>query len=143
MTSMITQPERDTNASDERPADCACTHCGLPVPRGLLVAGRDQQFCCQGCASVYEVIHGCGLDAYYRLRDQSDSTGQAVKPTDCDRIASFDTDKFSELYVRTRDDGMCVVDLMLEGVHCAACVCLPHGCVSVDCRRSLAYRTHS
>lgn len=121
---MITQPERDTKASDECSADCACTHCGLAVPRGLLVAGRDQQFCCQGCASVYEVIHGCGLDAYYRLRDQSDSTGQAVKPTDCDRIASFDTDKFSELYVRTRDDGMCVVDLMLEGVHCAACVWL-------------------
>eukprot|EP00752_Nemacystus_decipiens_P013680 g12133.t1 len=91
---------------------------------GLVVDGREQQFCCQGCASVYEVIHGCGLDTYYRLRDNSDAAGQAVQPTDRDRLAAFDTDKFHELYVRTRDDGACVVDLMLEGVHCAACVWL-------------------
>lgn len=121
---MLTQPERETQHDGERHVDCACTHCGLPVPKGLVVAGRDEQFCCQGCASVYEVIHGCGLDSYYRLRDQSDSAGQAVKATDHDRVASFDTEKFQELYVRTRDDGMCVVDLMLEGVHCAACVWL-------------------
>lgn len=124
MTSVLTQPERDAQAGDDRQVDCTCTHCGLPVPMGLFVVGRDEQFCCQGCASVYEVIHGCGLDAYYRLRDQSDSAGQAIKPTDSDRVSSFDTDKFSELYVRTRDDGLCVVDLMLEGVHCAACVWL-------------------
>lgn len=108
----------------DRRVDCACTHCGLPVPKGLIVANHDEQFCCQGCAAVYELIHGCGLDSYYRLRDQSEMPGQAVKQTDRDRIDSFDTDKFHELYVRTRDDGMCVVDLMLEGVHCAACVWL-------------------
>ena len=119
----MSQPEHEAQADAQR-VDCACLHCGLPVPRGLVVAGRDEQFCCQGCASVYALIHGCGLDSYYRLREQSESPGQAVRETDSERVASFDTDKFHELYVRTRDDGMHVVDLMLEGVHCAACVWL-------------------
>ena len=123
MTSLLTQPEHDAQATRPK-GDCTCTHCGLPVPSGLVVAGQDQQFCCQGCASVYELIHGCGLDAYYRLRDQTDASKQPIKLSDRDRLGSFDTDKFHELYVRTRDDGMCVVDLMLEGVHCAACVWL-------------------
>ena len=117
------QPEQDTQRA-ERSADCVCTHCGLPVPKGLIDAQRVEQFCCQGCASVYELIHGCGLDAYYRLREGAQGDAQPVKQTDSDRLASFDSDKFHELYVRTREDGMRVVDLMLEGVHCAACVWL-------------------
>lgn len=120
---MLTQAEQDAKAPAPK-GDCTCTHCGLPVPSGLVMAGQDLQFCCQGCASVYELIHGCGLDAYYRLREQTDASKQPIKLVDRDRLASFDTDKFHELYVRTRDDGMCVVDLMLEGVHCAACVWL-------------------
>jgi Cu2+-exporting ATPase len=117
------QPEQEAPRA-EPPGDCACTHCGLPVPKGLFVAERTEQFCCQGCASVYELIHGCGLDAYYRLRQRAEGDTKPVKQTDSDRLAAFDTDKFHELYVRTRDDGMCVADLMLEGVHCAACVWL-------------------
>lgn len=123
MTTTLTQPERNAQ-SPATSGDCACTHCGLPVPKGLVVAQRAEQFCCQGCASVYALIHGCGLDAYYRLRDRADGDTRPVKQTDSDRLAAFDADKFYELYVRTRDDGMCVVDLMLEGVHCAACVWL-------------------
>lgn len=117
------QPEQDA-ARDESSVSYACTHCGLSVPKGLIVAQREEQFCCQGCASVYELIHGCGLDSYYRLRQQSEATGQAVAPADTDRLAVFDTAKFHELYVSTRDNGLYVVDLMLEGVHCAACVWL-------------------
>lgn len=123
MTDVLAQPELHAKA-DASSADCTCTHCDLPVPAGLVVPGQANQFCCQGCASVYELIHGCGLDSYYRLREQSESPGRSVTLTNADRLASFDTDKFHELYVQQRDDGTSVVDLMLEGVHCAACVWL-------------------
>lgn len=123
MTQAIAQPDEGKQAPNSDAA-CACTHCGLPVPTGLVVAGDHEQFCCQGCSSAYEVIHSCGLDAFYRLRAQSDLPTQRSKPTDADRLASFDSTKFHELYVMTRDDGTKVVDLLLEGVHCAACVWL-------------------
>lgn len=130
MTTLARQPEADRAELGSEQTDgaaasgCACTHCGLPVPLGLIEAGRDEQFCCAGCASVYEVIHGCGLDAYYRLRDQADAPRQPANTSFADRLSVFDSEKFAELYVTTRDDGLCAVDLMLENVHCAACVWL-------------------
>ncbi|MEM9589506.1 MAG: heavy metal translocating P-type ATPase metal-binding domain-containing protein, partial [Planctomycetota bacterium] len=47
----------------------ACTHCQLPVPRGLVRPGEAEQFCCQGCRIAYQVIHECGLEAFYQYRD--------------------------------------------------------------------------
>jgi Cu2+-exporting ATPase len=103
----------------------ACDHCGLPVPAGLIVDGRREQFCCHGCESAYQVIQGCGLDAYYRLREQTaEVPSKPAVADDADRLSTFDTDKFRELYVRQRDGGLLTCDLMLEGVHCAACVWL-------------------
>ena len=46
-----------------------CSHCGLPVPAGLVEPGAEQQFCCGGCRAVYEMIHACNLTAYYKLRE--------------------------------------------------------------------------
>ena len=105
-------------------AGCACTHCALPVPAGLIDQSRAEQFCCRACESAYEVIHGCGLDAYYRLRARSDAELRKAEPTDRDRLAVFDSDKFHELYVRKTQAGLLATDLMLEGVHCAACIWL-------------------
>src|SRR6478672_9633017 len=46
----------------------ACAHCGLPVPARLIVAHEENQFCCTGCEAVYQTLHACGLESYYRLR---------------------------------------------------------------------------
>ena len=56
-----------STAVDVPSADCA--HCAQPVPAGLVEAGAEHQFCCPGCRAVYQTIHACGLDSYYRLRD--------------------------------------------------------------------------
>lgn len=90
-----------------------------------MVQGRREQFCCHGCESAYQVIHNCGLDAYYRLRQQAEGgETRPVESGDMDRLAAFDTEKFNDLFVQQRDDGLLTCDLMLEGVHCAACVWL-------------------
>ena len=39
--------------------------------RKLIVAGAGNQFCCTGCEAVYQTLHACGLESYYRLRDGS------------------------------------------------------------------------
>lgn len=103
---------------------CACAHCGLAVPKGLVVDHRDEQFCCHACESAYDVIHGCGLDAYYRLRKQSEKSRKRARSADHERLAVFDSPNFHDRYVRASGDGMMTCDLMLQGVHCAACVWL-------------------
>ncbi len=100
--------------------DAACTHCGLPVPSGLIAPGAARQFCCSGCRAAYEILHDHGLDRYYRL---GDARRAAVRPTGRS-YEEFDHEAFQKLYVRPLPEGRARVDLYLEGVHCASCVWL-------------------
>src|ERR1043166_3550096 len=54
-----------------------CAHCGLPVPLGVREAGVKEQFCCQGCRTVYAVIHTCRMDQYYAYLQQDRAAGGA------------------------------------------------------------------
>src|SRR5512134_1453753 len=103
------------------PPDLRCTHCNLPVPAGLVDPGSDVQFCCQGCRTVYQVIHGCGLDRFYRLREAADAPATPAHTTQR-QYGEYDDAKFRELYCQTLSDGSQATELYLEGVHCAACV---------------------
>ena len=88
----------------------ACRHCGEVVPAG---AG---EFCCNGCAGAYQLVHHLGLGRWYEARrlqagvraPRPDAEG-ALDPTAYIRHASADRDE---------------LHLMVEGLHCAACVWL-------------------
>ena len=100
-----------------------CDHCGLPVPKGLLDADSDVQFCCNACSTVYRVIRECGLDRYYAIRDALETEAAPARSTG-ETYAAFDAPEFQERHCTTRDDGTLEVEFYLEGVHCAACVWL-------------------
>jgi Cu2+-exporting ATPase len=104
-------------------ADVHCFHCVQPVPAGLVRAGDEHQFCCAGCRAVYETIHACGLDPYYRLRASADAAFAPAAPS-ADTYAPFDQEAFETLYAVRGEGGAKSVDLVLEGVTCAACVWL-------------------
>jgi Cu2+-exporting ATPase len=90
---------------------------------GLIVAGDEHQFCCAGCRAVYETIHACGLDSYYRLREAANASFRPAAPS-ADSFDPFDAPAFEKLYVTSDANGARSVDLVLEGVTCAACVWL-------------------
>ncbi len=100
-----------------------CTHCGSVVPPGRINTGAEHQFCCNGCESVYRIIHETGLDNYYAV---ARSSADAPMPASVSgkSFTEFDDDAFTNLYVRTAPDGSAMVELYLEGVHCSACVWL-------------------
>jgi len=94
----------------------SCRHCGLPVPPERVARGDG--FCCAGCARVFELIHGAGLDRYYDLRG-----GAGVPPGDV-RAGSYAW--LDPLLARGDPDATRprTLALDLQGVHCAACVWL-------------------
>lgn len=101
----------------------SCDHCSLPVPSGLIEEGAGPQFCCHGCRTAYGVIHACGLDRYYALRDGAGKEARASSGTGR-RYAEMDDKAFAELYVKRLPGGLHACEFFLEGVHCAACLWL-------------------
>ncbi len=101
----------------------ACSHCGLPVPAGLVEAGAERQFCCAGCRLAFDVIHGHGLDGYYEIRRRIEAPEQSAHVSG-KSFVEFDDPAFTRLYCRELPSGLSRVELYLEGVHCAACVWL-------------------
>ncbi|MFG0275423.1 MAG: heavy metal translocating P-type ATPase [Phycisphaerales bacterium] len=100
-----------------------CAHCDLPVPAGLVEEGAAHQFCCAACRTAYEVIHACGLDRYYALRERTASKGEKARGVG-ERFERFDDPAFTRLYCSAAPEGLLRTSLRLDGVHCAACVWL-------------------
>jgi Cu2+-exporting ATPase len=139
MTTAAANPALLASRSGAR-AIVECTHCTLPVPAGLVEDGAESQFCCQGCRTAYDIIHSGGLDRYYALREGALATGAITGDTgvpsadpmgprrpvraSASRFTEFDDAKFAAIYCRKGCAGTLSADLMLEGVHCAACVWL-------------------
>ncbi|WP_432798589.1 heavy metal translocating P-type ATPase [Poriferisphaera sp. WC338] len=118
-----TTTESPSKTPEEQATPILCTHCELPVPKGLIELDAEHQFCCNGCKTVYEMIHACGLDPYYALRQRADAQPTQAKTTD-KKYTEYDNEKFVDLYTHPLSDSRRAIDLVLEGVHCAACVWL-------------------
>ena len=119
---IATAPQRERD--DTNDTSVSCTHCGLPVPKGLIEPESDAQFCCAGCKTVYGIIHGSGLDRYYGLRRSLERERKRAPEASGD-YAAFDDPAFTERYAHDDDtSGLRCATLSLDGVHCAACVWL-------------------
>ncbi|MNX33248.1 putative copper-exporting P-type ATPase V [compost metagenome] len=98
-----------------------CFHCGLETRHPLLgtIDGQEREFCCSGCRTVCEIIHTQGLESYYDKRGEAKSGRAAPGAPEF----PFDHEDFQRQYVH-QDGASCQVSLMIDGMHCAACVWL-------------------
>ena len=113
------------NPSSE--ASTICYHCGLPATGATacdgVVAGELKHFCCSGCLAVCRVIHDSGLSSFYqRLRSQENTL--APPPDSPADIEQYDLQEVQQGFVRDLPDGRKEAHLLVEGIHCAACVWL-------------------
>lgn len=104
-------------------AEVRCAHCQLIVPSALVSAGHELSFCCSGCETVYGLLAGAGLEDYYAFRERLGEEGRPV-PESPSGASELDSPAFSELYCSELPGGMQKTQLLLEGVHCAACLWL-------------------
>ncbi len=105
----------------------ACTHCGLPVPTGLVEVNATEQFCCSGCRTAFRLIHANGLEAYYAMADVNESdTRQTDRQSDTaeQNFAEFDQPFFLDQFEEQGSDESNQISLVLDGIHCAACIWL-------------------
>ena len=105
-----------------------CFHCDLPVLDAgfqLEIQGQTRDFCCEGCRQAADTIVQCGLGDYYQYRDSpseslKDSTGSDPL---LERYQFYNEPEVHQNFIRYEDQQW-RANLVIEGIHCAACVWL-------------------
>ncbi|WEJ62872.1 heavy metal translocating P-type ATPase [Thiomicrorhabdus lithotrophica] len=102
-----------------------CFHCGQAIPEADLILkpirGVAQKFCCNGCASVCEVIHEAGMESFYKRTPDGELLSPPPPPNK--DIEFYDYDEVQSQFVGDLVDKR-EITLMSEAIHCAACVWL-------------------
>ncbi len=101
-----------------------CTHCQLEFDETVMITEEKSPnvyFCCNGCQGVYHLLKDDGLESFYEKMGNS----TIAPPVESDDNAgNFDLESFKQRYIKRTPDGFSKVDLVIEGIHCAACVWL-------------------
>ncbi|UFS63079.1 heavy metal translocating P-type ATPase [Sulfurimonas sp. HSL-3221] len=98
-----------------------CDHCHLQFDESVMIKEGDLHFCCKGCQGIYHLLKDEGLERFY------DKLGEEtlVPPTEqFEDSGNFNSPAFYDRYVKTDSEGFSEVSLIIEGIHCSACVWL-------------------
>ncbi|OCL94619.1 heavy metal translocating P-type ATPase [Aliarcobacter thereius] len=99
-----------------------CNHCHLSFEESVMIKDGDMNFCCGGCQTVFHILKEENLDSFYeKLGNKSIKAPLQVSNRDLEK---FDSQNFLNNYTTKTKDGFTQIDLILEGIHCAACVWL-------------------
>ncbi|NVK62936.1 MAG: heavy metal translocating P-type ATPase metal-binding domain-containing protein [Flavobacteriales bacterium] len=98
----------------------SCYHCGDDVI-GKGYSLGDKKFCCNGCKSVYQLLHENGLNSFYAMEEQA---GVKPKSSDVHRYDFLDLPAIRERYIDFEDENSVHVKLFLPAIHCSSCIYL-------------------
>jgi len=99
----------------------ACTHCHLEFNEDMMIKDGEHYFCCNGCQGVYHLLNEEGLDSFYEKAGNTKLTPQTSQYEDS---SNFNSPAFYDKFVSIDKDGFSKVSLVIEGIHCSACVWL-------------------
>ncbi len=105
-------------------AKVACDHCHLEFDEKVMIKDKSDDktiyFCCKGCQGIYHLLRSEGLDSFY----EKVGNNKLEPPKDIhDDLHKFDLEGFKNKYIIEKD-GFYEINLIIEGIHCSACVWL-------------------
>jgi Cu+-exporting ATPase len=98
-----------------------CDHCHLEFSDGVMIHDEAYRFCCKGCQGIFHLLKDEGLESFYLKMGE---TTLAPPTEQFEASSNFDTPAFAERFVTRDKEGLLQVSLVIEGIHCAACVWL-------------------
>lgn len=117
-----------SDATDTRPTEETCFHCGLPVPPGadypVEIEGRVHNMCCHGCQAVAQAIVAGGLTSFYHHREAPSGRPEELIPEQLAQMELYDQPALQAGFVAVDENDLKHASLILEGITCAACVWL-------------------
>ena len=98
-----------------------CDHCHLAFSQDVMIEDNGHYFCCNGCQGVFHLLSDQGLDTFYKKLGDEQLTPPQEQYEDS---INFNAPAFYERFVSVNKDGFSEVSLVIEGIHCSACVWL-------------------
>lgn len=104
-----------------------CSHCHLEYEQNALtkkvINGKEEFFCCRGCEGVFRILLDANLTNFY---DKLGSATLSPPKENMPDLAKFDSEAFAKKYIKIlkSDESICEVSLIIEHIHCIACVWL-------------------
>jgi len=98
-----------------------CSHCHLEFDESVMIKDSNHYFCCNGCQGVFKLLSDEGFNSFY------DKTANVKLSPPLDKFedsSTFDNESFRDAFVNINSDGFNEVALIIQGIHCSACVWL-------------------
>ncbi len=86
-----------------------------------MIEDGEHYFCCNGCQGVFKLLSDEGLDGFYEKSANIELTPPTQQYEDS---SNFNAPAFYEKFVKVDKDGFNEVSLIIDGIHCSACVWL-------------------
>ncbi|BBG66511.1 lead, cadmium, zinc and mercury transporting ATPase [Hydrogenimonas sp.] len=107
-------------------AKVPCSHCHLEFDESVMIteeesSGDVHHFCCKGCQGIFHLLREEGLDTFYDKLGKSSLEPPKQREDD---LHKFDLEGFRKKYIKERPDGLSEIYMIIEGIHCSACVWL-------------------
>ena len=98
-----------------------CIHCGADCGKNP-VAWNGLNFCCNGCKTVYQLLHENKLYNYYKLEE---TPGVKVETTEFgNKYAFLDNQEVKEKLITFTEGNISKVKFFVPVIHCASCIWL-------------------
>jgi len=115
----------DDNCINRDHIEESCFHCSLPIPTNShfeqIINGDSRSFCCPACQMVCSAIYDAGLEGFYQ---RTPADGKLAPPPETPKnLTLYDLDEVQEEFVSSLTQER-EINLLVEGIHCAACVWL-------------------
>lgn len=86
-----------------------------------MIVDAEHYFCCKGCQGIYHLLKDEGLDSFYTKAGDVKLSPPTEQYEDSENFNSL---AFYDKFVSINKDGFSEVSLIIEGIHCSACVWL-------------------
>lgn len=107
----------EISVSERKPT---CVHCGEPCDTTHIVH-NDQDFCCEGCQWVYQILHDNNLQEYYKIQQAPGINQRVREATD---YAFMDEPEIRDKIIDFASSHLIKVTFHLPAIHCASCIWL-------------------
>jgi len=86
-----------------------------------MIEDNGHYFCCNGCQGVFHLLSDEGLDSFY---DKTADIKLSPPTEQYEDSSNFNAPAFYDKFVKLNSDGFSEVSLIIEGIHCSACIWL-------------------